>query len=511
MTDIHSEIKSLKTEIQKDIISPKSSNSSWKELITIVKSKQRPQNKEKLDQFFNPNVSLIPNPLGKSLDYRICNDCGKPVSLVALVDHLEKHCKGSANGVQKEHHLKQEDIEVDEEEEEEEEIAEEMSNMNTKKKVTNSKRGTPSDADPSLEGTPTIKKQRKSTTPAPKKQRKSKPRNPTEKHLVDFDKQCGVELPEGGCCGRSLTCKSHSMGAKRAVQGRSQPFDVLLAQYHKKNQLKVGSNSSKTRSKQQQLQQKEDMVNGIVPMSTLTPEEETTQVLNGVSRSFPLPLETTVLSSTRARTKYFRMREMFASSFSVRPGFSAPGYGAIHSRVGCVDLDRTTDYTFRIRTPQPVNQINSNNLTPQQIQKLQQQRMLQAQMLAQQAQQQQAAQQAQQQVLQQPPADKGLTPQEIQQQQQRLRQQQVQQQRFEAAAFHLATATKLMQAGPKSSNSGGGLAVNGGSNGAVGSPVNKVSSADPSRTNSVVNNQAGGRVNVGLGNPVNNLGGGRVN
>lgn len=36
-------------------------------------------------------------------------------------------------------------------------------------------------------------------------------------------------------CTRSLTCKSHSMGAKRAVDGRSQPYDVLLAAYQKKS------------------------------------------------------------------------------------------------------------------------------------------------------------------------------------------------------------------------------------------------------------------------------------
>lgn len=36
-------------------------------------------------------------------------------------------------------------------------------------------------------------------------------------------------------CTRSLTCKSHSMGAKRSVDGRSQPYDVLLAAYQKKS------------------------------------------------------------------------------------------------------------------------------------------------------------------------------------------------------------------------------------------------------------------------------------
>ncbi|KAF1996938.1 hypothetical protein P154DRAFT_607356 [Amniculicola lignicola CBS 123094] len=55
----------------------------------------------------------------------------------------------------------------------------------------------------------------------------------------DLDNQCGVRLPNGGSCGRSLTCKSHSMQAKRAVSGRSGPFDALLSGYHEANRRKV--------------------------------------------------------------------------------------------------------------------------------------------------------------------------------------------------------------------------------------------------------------------------------
>jgi len=58
---------------------------------------------------------------------------------------------------------------------------------------------------------------------------------------VDVERQCGVILPNGMPCARSLTCKSHSMGAKRAVPGRSLPYDMLLAAYQKKNQAKQQS------------------------------------------------------------------------------------------------------------------------------------------------------------------------------------------------------------------------------------------------------------------------------
>lgn len=66
---------------------------------------------------------------------------------------------------------------------------------------------------------------------------------PRPKAPVDVEKQCGVDLPNGGQCARSLTCKSHSMGAKRAVPGRSAPYDKLLADYQRKNQAKLQSKS----------------------------------------------------------------------------------------------------------------------------------------------------------------------------------------------------------------------------------------------------------------------------
>ncbi|CCK70863.1 deubiquitination module subunit SGF73 KNAG_0F01950 [Huiozyma naganishii CBS 8797] len=492
------------------------------------------------------------------------------------------------------------------------------------------------DEDGSVGGTPGYKRS-KTGTPSgargkvgKRRDKRVKQRNPTDIRSINFDKQCGVELPEGGYCARSLTCKSHSMGAKRAVQGRTKPFDELLADYHRIHQTKIGAAAEK-RAKQQELQklqrqilneQKEQKklqqkqhrtqpakprqtkatgrsrtaagagggggggsmggANGrsgtpgvsgssrgatltrnggmssdghaIAGYANLSPEEETTQVLNGVSRSFPLPLESTVLSSTKYRTKNFRMREMFASSFSVRPGFSSPGYGAIHSRVGCLDLDRSTDYKFRIRTPQPINRIAANkNLAPQQIQKLQQQRMLHTQLQQQQQllQQQQArarqqdklpqasstttaqAQSAQSQSQSQPqPQATGLTPQEIQLQQQKLRQQQLQQQKFEAAAYHLANATKLMQnshsysnlnlngsSAPNRTGSPPGPASNAGSPGVA---VNQKDATTPAqRTVSRAGSEqvaqspaaatpAGGRVNIGIGSPVNGLGG-RVN
>lgn len=48
---------------------------------------------------------------------------------------------------------------------------------------------------------------------------------------IDIERQCGVPLREGRRCGGSLACKRHSMSSKRAVAGRSAPYDQLLATF----------------------------------------------------------------------------------------------------------------------------------------------------------------------------------------------------------------------------------------------------------------------------------------
>ena len=86
----------------------------------------------------------------------------------------------------------------------------------------------------------------KKEEPKKKKNKKEEPKPKTAKTKgpVDVERQCGVVLPNGQQCARSLTCKSHSMGAKRAVPGRSLPYDVLLQAYQKKNQARQQSESS---------------------------------------------------------------------------------------------------------------------------------------------------------------------------------------------------------------------------------------------------------------------------
>ena len=57
---------------------------------------------------------------------------------------------------------------------------------------------------------------------------KEKPKIAKIKPPVDVERQCGVIMPSGQQCRRNLACSTHSVGAKRAVPGRSLPYDQLL-------------------------------------------------------------------------------------------------------------------------------------------------------------------------------------------------------------------------------------------------------------------------------------------
>ncbi|KAJ3200388.1 hypothetical protein HDU82_008953 [Entophlyctis luteolus] len=75
-----------------------------------------------------------------------------------------------------------------------------------------------------------------SATPVPidsvKEKEKDKSRSKAAtRGPVDLDKQCGVLLESGLPCSRSITCKIHSVFAKRSVAGRTQHYDSLIAEY----------------------------------------------------------------------------------------------------------------------------------------------------------------------------------------------------------------------------------------------------------------------------------------
>lgn len=154
-----------------------------------------------------------------------------------------------------------------------------------------------------------------------KKKKQVKTKAPTKtKGPVDVEKQCGVPLPMGGFCARSLTCKTHSMGAKRAVPGRSAPYDVLLQQYQKRNQARLAQNNALAAQRRENAQlsgmagvEGAEGGAGSLPM-VLDPDEETHLVLEGVSKSAPAPLERKVMIAARSRHRFLSMREAYANA-----------------------------------------------------------------------------------------------------------------------------------------------------------------------------------------------------
>ncbi|EXJ90910.1 hypothetical protein A1O1_04016 [Capronia coronata CBS 617.96] len=136
----------------------------------------------------------------------------------------------------------------------------------------------------------------------------AKPKGP-----VDVEKQCGVTLPNGAQCARSLTCKSHSMGAKRAVPGRSLPYDMLLAAYQKKNQARQQKAAIDANAPAFLDEDLDPTLAGPVDS-----DEERDTIMTAISRSLarPQPLITRTLVPTKRKYQLVRMKEMLSNALS---------------------------------------------------------------------------------------------------------------------------------------------------------------------------------------------------
>jgi len=147
-----------------------------------------------------------------------------------------------------------------------------------------------------------------------KKKKKDDPKAkaPRPKAPVDVEKQCGVELPQGGQCARSLTCKSHSMGAKRAVPGRSAPYDKLLAEYQRKNQAKL----QKAALESQPVLPEDNLD----PTGPIDSDEEKDFVLAALTRARPHPIYHPTIVPLRKKYQAVRLREMLSNALAGRGG-----------------------------------------------------------------------------------------------------------------------------------------------------------------------------------------------
>ncbi|KAI0766945.1 SCA7, zinc-binding domain-containing protein [Trametes elegans] len=135
-------------------------------------------------------------PLEQEVGIVKCKDCLKPILRSAILDHIDNCSKIRSGG----------------------------------KKGTKGKTG--AEVEPDKKGKKRKAEDEPEDAAAPKTKKAARPR---VKGPVDLDKQCGVINDKNLPCSRSLTCKSHSMGAKRAVQGRSKPYDELLLDWNRAN------------------------------------------------------------------------------------------------------------------------------------------------------------------------------------------------------------------------------------------------------------------------------------
>lgn len=373
--------------------------------------------------------------LHSNIDYRLCPYCSRPLWVSALQYHIEQSCpkapplleqapktsKKRAASESNPSPTKKQKVTTDETDESSKNGTAAVGPEGTPKKrkfnMTKQRKlalaAAQAEAIARGEKPPTIdqldlaaitKKGSKKAKKAKEKVKSSKPKAP-----VDVEKQCGVPLPNGGLCARSLTCKTHSMSAKRAVRGRSAPYDVLLAKYQKMNHVKLASLSTV-----QQLNDDNEAFGG----SEINEEEEVKQVMEAVNQTKPIPMEQRVIIPVRIKSKFVKMREMLASALlprGVRP------LGGFLGRTLAVNPANAQD-VHCIRSPAV-----SQALKQQRLMQLQRQKQVQARSLAQQQLLQQ--QMAQQQAAQGQQANGSGQPGQLNQQQLLLQQQQLMYQR----------------------------------------------------------------------------------
>ncbi|KAK8430312.1 SCA7, zinc-binding domain-containing protein [Phyllosticta citricarpa] len=254
-------------------------------------------------------------PLDDQLDTVQCRHCRRPVLRTSAKDHI-KDCLDKKQAKLKKKKEAKEAKEAAIRREKGLPSEDEGPPKNARKSAkgalddhTGAKKTKKRKADGDAEKAPAKKKKKDEP-----KAKQAKPKGP-----VDVEKQCGVLLPNGSMCARSLTCKSHSMGAKRAVPGRSLPYDMLLAQYQKKNQAK----------------QQRAAIDANAPLADdfdnhgpIDSDEEKDAIMAAIVRSRPAPLVTRPLIATRSKYQNVRIKEMLQQSMGGRNGSGLFSTGA---------------------------------------------------------------------------------------------------------------------------------------------------------------------------------------
>ncbi|KAF2806212.1 SCA7-domain-containing protein [Mytilinidion resinicola] len=260
--------------------------------------------------------TLAAFPTGRPLEDKVdtvqCRHCKRPVLRSVSATHIKDCLNKKQEKLKKKKEAKEaKDAALRKEKGEKDDEGEGGKNNARKSAVKGAaadgdaaKKGKKRKLDGDAEKAPNAKKKKKDEPKA----KAAKPKGP-----VDVEKQCGVALANGGFCARSLTCKSHSMGLKRAVPGRSLPYDMLLAQYQKKNQAK---------QQRAAIDANAPLAEDLEPQGAVDSDEEKEAVMAAVARARARPLATRTFIPTKSKYQYIRMKDMLHAALSGTRGAS---------------------------------------------------------------------------------------------------------------------------------------------------------------------------------------------
>ncbi|KAI4637556.1 hypothetical protein J4E83_000373 [Alternaria metachromatica] len=299
----------IKLKIKKPVPKP-SISGNWKESdATNVETKAPAPSTT--SPVINPldEKTIAGFPSGRPLDDKVdtvqCKHCRRPVLRASSAAHIRECLNKKQEKLKKKKEAKEaKDAALRKEKGEDDEGGKSRKSAIKGASIDGdgAKKGKKRKLDGDAEKAPNAKKKKKDEP----KQKGAKPKGP-----VDVERQCGVSLPNGGYCARSLTCKSHSMGLKRAVPGRSLPYDMLLAQYQKKNQAKI---------QRSLIDANAPLPEDLEPSGAVDSDEEKDSIMAALSRHRPRPMATYTHTSQRSKYQYIRMKGMIRSALGAPPG-----------------------------------------------------------------------------------------------------------------------------------------------------------------------------------------------
>ncbi|EMD85746.1 hypothetical protein COCC4DRAFT_54353 [Bipolaris maydis ATCC 48331] len=306
---VKSEKSRIKLRIKKPVPKP-SLPGNWKESDATNIENKAPASST-TSPVINPldekTISGFPSgrPLDDKVDTVQCKHCRRPVLRASSATHIRECLHKKQEKLKKKKEAKEaKDAALRKEKGEDDEGGKSRKSAikGASMDGDGAKKGKKRKLDGDAEKAPNAKKKKKDEP----KQKGAKPKGP-----VDVERQCGVSLPNGGYCARSLTCKSHSMGLKRAVPGRSLPYDMLLAQYQKKNQAKI---------QRSLIDANAPLPEDLEPSGAVDSDEEKDSIMAALGRHRPRPMATYTHTSQRSKYQYIRMKGMIRSALGAPPG-----------------------------------------------------------------------------------------------------------------------------------------------------------------------------------------------